>query len=84
MVEQLFTSLDEDCDGQVLLEDFLELFLGSTDIFGPKNHQKTKSKLFNEQLCLSPSIEVSVTQSGRKGSNFPSNQKMFKSSDFWH
>ena len=64
MVEQLFTSLDEDCDGQVQLEDFLELFLGSSDIFGPKNQQKTKSKLFNEKLCLSPSIEVSCTALG--------------------
>ena len=61
MVEQLFTSLDEDCDGEVQLEDFIELFLGTSDIFGPPTNQQQpkKSKLFNQKLCLSPSIDVS-------------------------
>jgi hypothetical protein len=63
MVEQLFTSLDEDCDGKIGLEDFLELFVGqngcgngTNDLFGQAS--KTQQRI-NERLSLSPSVEVS-------------------------
>ena len=64
MVEQLFTSLDEDCDGMIGLEDFLELFVGqngcgngTNDLFGQSS--KTQQRI-NERISLSPSVEVSA------------------------
>jgi Ca2+-binding EF-hand superfamily protein len=58
-VEQLFTSLDEDFDGKIDLNDFLQLFLGTSSnaIFAQKSKPPLNHNNNNISYC--PSNEVS-------------------------